>query len=265
MSEPLDTAEFLVRSEHRIRILELLDTASRTRDYLEETTGVSRVTLGRSLGEMEDRRWISREGKYYELRPLGAYVTENITTLLDAMGVQRELQDVVRYLPTDEIDFDLGHFADARITRPSKTDTMAPLKRSATVIRTASGRLRALVAAVDPIDAEAFWEYIEASDHTDEFIFTAGALETLRADEATAERARELADAKDGVHFRYDGAVPYSLTIDDETVLLELNDGSGFVPACIESDDEVVRSWAERTYERYKRNADQIGPEAFDA
>ncbi|MFC7044948.1 hypothetical protein ACFQH6_05480 [Halobacteriaceae archaeon GCM10025711] len=54
-----------------------------------------------------------------------------------------------------------------------------------------------------------------------------------------------------------------TLGLNDDVVGIELNDGRGFVPAFIEIDDETVLAWAERTYERYKRESKPVAVDAF--
>ncbi|MFC7028713.1 ArsR family transcriptional regulator [Halomicroarcula sp. GCM10025710] len=70
-TDTLEEASFLVRSPHRIQILEALREAPQTRGDLVDRTGVSRITLGRSLGTMADRKWLARTDGRYHIRPLG--------------------------------------------------------------------------------------------------------------------------------------------------------------------------------------------------
>lgn len=50
----LEAVEYLARSPSRVKILDLIRNAPRTRDELKEATDVSRVTLTRILNELED-------------------------------------------------------------------------------------------------------------------------------------------------------------------------------------------------------------------
>ena len=52
---------------------------------------------------------------------------------------------------------------------------------------------------------------------------------------------------------------------DEPLVVLQLLDDQGFVPAIVTSDDEAVLAWAERTFERYKREAEPLDVDAFTA
>ena len=64
-------------------------------------------------------------------------------------------------------------------------------------------------------------------------------------------------------YYQHPDDLSYACSIYDETVVIELNDGSGFVPAVVVSDDEAVLSWAEQTFERYRSEAELIGPNEF--
>ena len=58
MTTSLDALVYLLRSENRVAVLRLLAGDPRTRDEIREATDVTRVTLSRMLGEMEDRRGV---------------------------------------------------------------------------------------------------------------------------------------------------------------------------------------------------------------
>lgn len=75
---------------------------------------------------------------------------------------------------------------------------------------------------------------------------------------------QEIFELGDCSYFLYDGGpLGYALTIADELVILELYDGQGFVPATVISDDEQVLAWAEKTFERFKRESESLGSDAF--
>jgi hypothetical protein len=55
MNTPLDDAEYLIRSENRIAILELLAEEARERRDIQEAIGISWATMARVFGELVDR------------------------------------------------------------------------------------------------------------------------------------------------------------------------------------------------------------------
>jgi hypothetical protein len=52
MDEPLDDAEFLIRSANRVRVLELLVEGSRAPRHMQDDVEVTRVTMGRLPGDL---------------------------------------------------------------------------------------------------------------------------------------------------------------------------------------------------------------------
>lgn len=90
-----DTA-YLARSAHRPGVLDVLTDGPLDRRTLQSATGASSPTMGRVLGDFEDRRWRTRTGSTYELTPLGAFVAERFGDLRAAMETGRRLRDVWR-------------------------------------------------------------------------------------------------------------------------------------------------------------------------
>lgn len=66
---PLADIAFLVRSNHRVRVLEELATDERTRRGLHEKPGISQPTLGRVLDGFQEREWVDENGRAYTLTP----------------------------------------------------------------------------------------------------------------------------------------------------------------------------------------------------
>lgn len=59
MRTPLGDIEFLARSEHRLTVLETLPEEGLTPNELKEETGIPRATIGRILGNFEERGWVA--------------------------------------------------------------------------------------------------------------------------------------------------------------------------------------------------------------
>ena len=137
MEETLAEIEFLALSPNRVTVLESLAGGPRTRSELAEETGASQATLGRILGDFEDRDWVARTDGAYAATATGRLVAEGFRELLDVMATERDLRDVVAYLPTEAMDFDLRHLADATIVTPTETRPNAPLQRLLALMRRA--------------------------------------------------------------------------------------------------------------------------------
>ena len=262
MTTPLDAVDWLTRSEHRVEVLEALTEGQRLRSELQELTGVSRVTSNRMLAELEDRNWIRRDNQNYEITPTGRLVIEDFRRLSDTTAMGQKLGGIQQYLPTEEFDFDLRRLGESRVTRPTEADTLAPLSRSATLVRQATQRFTPLVVNVDRLHTREAGE-IEGTEKI-EAVFTAEVMETILADSVMCEDT--ISALERGFNFYlYEGSAPITFTLFDDTVGFELNDGSGFVPALIESDDPEVLEWAEKTYNRYKRQSTPLDVDDFRA
>ena len=71
--------------------------------------------------------------------------------MLETTDTAEKLSDIQQYLPTEEFEFefDLRRLGGARITRPTKSDTQAPLRRSAELLTASTERMQMFVAAYD--------------------------------------------------------------------------------------------------------------------
>jgi predicted transcriptional regulator len=266
MSDPLEDAAYLTRSEHRVTTLDLLAEEPRDRTALKEATGVSRVTMGRMLGELEDRGWVRRDGHEYHVTHAGRIIAEDLSRLLETTDTAQKLRDVEEFLPVEKLDFDLRRFADATVFRPSRSDPNAPMRRMATLL-SESDRVRVLAPSVSLVPVRAHRNrLLDAADHEATVVFTADAVDVALTDPDIRGWFREMAETGRYRMFEYDGSYPLDVVIVDETVLLTLFDetgGAGF-HSMIESTDEAIRSWAVAEFDQHWREAEHVDPEAFE-
>jgi predicted transcriptional regulator len=262
MTTPVNDIDWLTRSENRVAVLEALAEKRRERSELQDLTGVSRVTSNRTLAELEDRDWIQRDGHQYDITPTGRLVTEDLKQLFDTTALGQKLGDIQQYLPVDEFDFDLRRLQDAKITRPTESDTVAPLSRSADLLSESTQRFVPLVANIDRLHTREVGQ-LDTVEHV-EAIITADVMETILADSMMQEDITEFIKSEFDLYL-YEGSASITFNLFDNTVAFELNDGSGFVPALIEVDDQVVLEWAEETYDQYKRDAEPLEIDDFEA
>lgn len=129
MDSAIEDIEFIASSKHRSGVLEALAKRGCTRDELRSVTGASSPTMGRVIGDFEDRRWIEQIGRIYELTPLGEFVAERFADLCDAMETERKLRDIWRWLPREMEGFSAELFADAVVAYPGPGYPYEPVKR----------------------------------------------------------------------------------------------------------------------------------------
>lgn len=259
-SAALEEASFLVRSPHRLRILEALEHAPQTRSELTEETDVSRVTIGRSLGAMADRKWLTRVDGRYQIQPLGELVLRATEGFLDTLDTQERLRDVVDLLPTDTLGFDIGRLRDAELFLADRHDSGAPVRRYLDLLADGSN-LRVLKDTVDLSVARSISKRIAEGSLDVTVIYSAAAIDaTLEIPEARELMATDLVHGKSAA--RYDGRITHHFAIVDETVLLFLLDERG-IRGLVETDDPIVHRWAQTIFEEIADDSERLDPGTF--
>ena len=116
-STPLEEIEFLARSPNRVSVLDALTRGPMGRYEIEDATGVARATLGRILDDFEDRGWVREDDRQYRTTQLGAYVSREITTVLERFEPVPALNEVAQWFPEDGFGFDLKRLAGATVAK----------------------------------------------------------------------------------------------------------------------------------------------------
>jgi predicted transcriptional regulator len=260
MESALAEIEFLALSENRVEVLTLLAEDRHTRPDLESETGASQATLGRILGDFQDRSWVRQDGSEYVATATGRLVAQGFTDLLDILQTERELRGLVRYLPTHAIDFDLRHLADATITTPTQTRPNAPVQRLLDLVEDAD-EVRAFSHAFNEQNLTVIERRVRAGELSFAGVLSRSAVEALADDRALRERLQSLLSSSEAtVRVREEG-IPLAVTIADETVHMLLRDETGILRASIDTDEPAVRSWASDTFDHYWRTATELTAE----
>ncbi|NHN57571.1 MULTISPECIES: winged helix-turn-helix domain-containing protein [Halorussus] len=254
MESALEEIEFLALSANRVEVLRLLADDRRTRSELAAATGASQATLGRILGDFEDRSWIRREGGEYAATATGRLVAEGFTDLLDILETEGELRGIVRYLPTHAMDFDLRRLADATITVPNQTRPNAPVQRVLDLLGDAD-EIRIFSHAFNGQSLARVRERVTAGEGRFRGVFSKSAIGALADDSGLRGQLTSLLDA-DGAELRVrEEGIPLAVTVADDAVHLLLRDENGVLQASVDTDDRAVRSWAQDTFDHYWRTA----------
>ncbi len=262
MEETLSEIEFLALSPNRVTVLESLAKGRRSRSELAEATGASQATLGRILGDFEDREWVVRTEGAYAATATGRLVAEGFRDLLDVMAAERELRDVVAHLPTEAMDFDLRHLADARIVTPTETRPNAPLQRLLELMRSA-GSVTAFSHALNDQSLSVVADRL--GDQEFEAVLTRDAVDSLVADDTLRARLRTVVSAPSAGVRVAEEDIPVAVTIADDVVNVLVRDDRGVVQASVDTTDAAVREWAERRYEHYRVHSEPLTPDSLEA
>ncbi|WP_458208120.1 helix-turn-helix transcriptional regulator [Haladaptatus sp. NG-SE-30] len=258
-SDPLEDVAFLARSAHRVNVLEALAEGPLSRPKLHEETGISQPTLGRILGSFEDRNWVEHQRPDYALTPLGELLVSEFGDLLDTVETIQKLGDVVRQLPTDEMDFDIRTFADATVWTPDPGDTLSHIRRMETTWLDADRR-RLLGSTLGPISFDerkerARRDFDRLQEMEVETIVSRSLLEQGMSDPEIRRMTLEAWDSEQMKAYLYDGHIPLLLTIADDTAMLAPTDENGIPTAVVETENETIRSWVETRLDEYREQS----------
>lgn len=260
MESALEEIEFLALSSNRVEVLRLLAAEPHSRGDLATETGASQATLGRIIADFEERSWIRRTGGEYVATATGRIVADGFTDLLDSLETERKLRDIVEYLPTDAMEFDLRHLADATITVPSQTRPNAPVQRLLDLLRDAEV-VRTFSHAFNDQTIRVVQERVSAGDQQFSGVFSPGAIDALAADDRLRTQLESLlAEPAASVRVRSDG-VPLAVMIADDVVHLLLRDDSGVLQASLDTTAPAVREWAIERFDTYWESADPLSTE----
>ncbi|MFC5279038.1 helix-turn-helix transcriptional regulator [Halorubrum rubrum] len=258
---PIDDIAYLARSGHRIGVLATLAEEPKKRHELCSSTGASSPTIGRILGDFDDRRWIVRDGSTYELTPLGEYVVERFQDLQRAMETERELRDVWEYIPREMEGFSVDLFADAVVSYPGPGYPYEPVERVSQLVE-GTTKLRGFGTTIfKSVNNETICRCVmDGMDY--EYIYPP---EVLRATiEWDPERVAQAASCDNCTILLHD-AIPdkerCGLGIfDDRIGICCHNQETGLLEAVIDTDDPNAREWAISVFDRHRADARQFSP-----
>ncbi|WP_458209910.1 helix-turn-helix transcriptional regulator [Haladaptatus sp. NG-SE-30] len=259
MESPIEDIEFLARSNHRVGVLDTLAEHPCDRKDLQEGTGASLPTLGRILGDFENRRWITRNGPTYELTPLGEFVAEQFRNLRDAMATERKLRDVWRWLPREMEGFSVDLFADAVVSYPGPGYPYQPVERISQLIEETTVMRGFGTTVFKSINNETVCQsVVDGMDF--EYIYSPQILEATIA--WNPERVAQAAACDNCTIFLHDDLPDEDrcgIGIFDDRIGLCCHDAeTGMLEAVIDTDSSEAREWAISVFERYRAVARPI-------
>ena len=254
MGSARDDVAFLARSKNRVGVLKTFSTDPVSRAELQEQTHVERVTLGRILADFTERGWIKKTGRQYALTPTGEMIAGDFEELLETVATANKLESVIQWMPTEEMPFDLRHLGSADITLPTSTDPAAPTRKAGQrlrTIKTARILMRAIISEV----VEACWAATINNDQQFEAVFTADVLETIAADPTMSTKVREMISLDNVSIYEFEEDFPFAMGLLDDIAAFGVTNDESLPRAYLETENEVVRSWVEETYNHYKQAA----------
>lgn len=257
MPDALDAIDFLANSENRVRVLETLASDPQSRADLHERTGIHKVTLGRILGDLQEHRWIRRSGEEFEVTTFGEQVIEQFTVLMEVMECGQRLDELIEWLPSEVVSFDLRCLEEATIVRRDRHD-IAVLERELVESYASAESIRVLSYQVSPTILDPFRELAVEKGGTVEAVVTPALLETLAAHSEMRQSSVEIVDSEKASVFVSDEIPVQVAILDDTAVVLVLADADDTLQAVLRTDDSTVREWATELFARTRRDADPV-------
>lgn len=256
MDVDTETAADLVRSRIRIEILTALQAGAATRYDLRERLDCSRTTVDRNLEHLDKAGWIEQTAGGYELTTCGEIVVEQATTYLEAVTAAKRLQPILRWLPRDELDIDVRHFADAEIITASDGQPMAMVDRHVhAVSRTPNARMVLPVASPQGLKSQV--QNFSLSELSVEVVVPPAIADAFQNDPQFADTIASMREAGAVDVYVTDESIPYYLGILDNVVQIGV-DEDGDPRGLLETDDAAVREWATEKVDAYRENAEPL-------
>ncbi|WP_363467026.1 helix-turn-helix transcriptional regulator [Halogeometricum borinquense] len=256
--DAVEAVAFLARSEHRVRVLELLSDGSRTRDELKMGTSVTRVTLSRILRDLEERGWVRRnhETSEYCLTAYGKLVYEDFSQLLGTMSVGQSYPDLVERLPTEWFDFNIGVLAEGERVVSENADPMAAPRAVANAVRRASS-VRALVGSFTSLPMHAHAEATRQGTDPDAKVVYDSEAAAVALDNPDIRTRWQNIESEHGeaIYYSVEERFPCNVDLIDDEVYLSVGDEHGRTFDVIRCGHPTVVTWARELFERKRTHA----------
>ncbi|ESP88890.1 helix-turn-helix transcriptional regulator [Candidatus Halobonum tyrrellensis] len=251
-----DTATALFETAlRRSSFLDCLDEEPTDKRTLVAELDCSRSTVNRGVRELEAAELVEYDDGGYRTTPLGRRIVEGFAELAADAAVWTELEPFLRWVPEEELGFDLTLLDDAEVVVPDPGDPYGVINRHVGRLREMDeGRF--LLPFTGLHAAETVHERVVDHGADCEVVVAPSVARTFRDDEY-APVVAEMADAGGFRVFRASEALPLSLGVVDDRVQFIAAEGQE-PRALVETERREVREWAEETFEACKREAEPV-------
>lgn len=261
MNSSLDEIAFLANSENRVAVFEMIAERPRHRDDIRAQSTASRVTIARVLRELEARNWIEHSGNEYAVTPLGEWICDEFSRLVDEVESEHRLRTPLQWLPTDVVTFDVRCLRDAEIILLDGSDATALIRRIVEFHRSGD-RIRGIARESAPEAIENHWELTVHGDTRVELVITPEILDSILGHRPSARRFHEMLAEETAHYFVYED-IPISVGIVDGAVGINLTDEQGTLKGGLKTENETVHSWAVTLFETCRDRARPVKSDAI--
>ncbi|MEF8785532.1 MAG: MarR family transcriptional regulator [Haloarculaceae archaeon] len=241
-SDTVETLQFLVGSEVRIRLLATLNESREDARTLVDRLDVPHSTVQRNLNKLEERGWIAATvNRRYYTTPVGEMVLDSLDGLLGTVQSMDGLAAFVDCVPFDDFEIDLDLLADAECVVADTDTPAAPLNEFVELLAESAG-----FTLVTPHWNPAYSDIIERQlDAGNEVrLITTESQRSLLTGSGIAAIEGSL-DSDDLTVRLSEETLPFGLAVVDRQVAL-VGYRDGALRVLVESDDPAVAEWTDR-------------------
>jgi predicted transcriptional regulator len=248
-----DNIEFLTSSHNRVVVLRALTEGVAEPTELRRDLGMPRSTFRRVLSELQERRYIEKQGRGYVATSLGEYVEEHFSDYITRMGTVEKLSEFYEHVPPSEIDVDTETIAESDIVLSESFNPHAPVERFLEALDEGE-KLKGLAPVVSNVYTEAYQKALLEDSPASEVVFSRKIAEALLArQEEMFEYVMETCLTQSYV---YDGEFTLGLAIIDGKVFVGSYDSDGIMRGLLENDTDEMLEWAHEYYESHKQEVE---------
>lgn len=263
MAEGTFDEEILKTAIARREVLTTLADGPYHRRDLEEELDLSKTTCHRIIRTFDENGLIRRTDRGYQLTNKGDLLEAYVDEYYRRVRALFLLEPLVTAFADADVEFDLGAFTNAKITRPNPNDSTLPLNREFELFQEAD-----------------YFSVIDCNQHVPalylEQVFEIGIKHGMRGEHIAPKsviekRLSEFPEVHQN-HTGVDAKLKYRICeeptfgmtfYDHEHVVLRAYDNdTGSIELMVDTDDEKAVAWADDTLEHYREKADP--PSAFD-
>ncbi len=250
-------------SEEISKIVKLIPYISELRDAdepirqseLRRRVDTSKSTAHRATKHLEQEGIISNVGGGYALTEPGELIAEitcGYVSEIKATDEYREFLSIVR-----RTDLSLSGVSDAKVTRASSRNPVAPLVRLAEITAGAD-KVRVLTNSIAPESFEVGRQGIREGEKSVEMVVDRRTIDSIRGSEWFGEELKKDLRTDNFSLWIHEEPVSYQIGLMDGKLCLGAEDENRMPVAMLETENTEAVGWARDVFDKYRRRSDRL-------
>lgn len=240
-SDTVETLQFLVGSEVRIRLLAALNESREDARTLVDRLDVPHSTVQRNLNKLEERGWIDATvNRRYYTTPVGEMVLDSLDELLGTVESMDGLAAFVECAPFDDFEINLDLLADADCVVADSDTPAAPLNEFVELLADSAG-FTLVTPHWNPAYSDIIERQLDAGNEVQ--LITAESQRSLLTGPGVAAIEESL-DSEDLTVRLSEETLPFGIAIVDRQVAL-VGYRDGALRVLVESENPAVAEWTD--------------------